>query len=81
MKFVELLFERYIKQVYEGPISEVQRKELKNCFYAAYWSAIHEISSVSSALPEDVACQMLDKLSQECQDHAKEVLEKMYRSN
>lgn len=85
--FVNLIFERYLDQVYPvarpagAKLDPIQRAELKNAFFAAWWSALHELETISSTVSEPAACALLSAIQAECQSHAAAVIEKLYRSN
>ncbi len=81
-KLVETLFNRYIEKVYPGQtLPPDQLGELRKCFYAAVWGAMHEVGEVSSKYPEAVAMKVLSSMERECTDLVQEVLDKWYKSN
>jgi hypothetical protein len=87
MNLVNVVFQKYLEAAYPNcgkdgrNLPPEQLREVKNAFYAAVWASIHEISEVASALPEDTACAVLSKISDECRKHANEVLTRMYKLN
>jgi hypothetical protein len=80
--FVETIFKRDLEFAYKGqPLDPIQLQELRRCFFAAYWSALTEMTEVSSKLPEETAFAVIQSMLDECQTHAKEVLQRWYKSN
>jgi hypothetical protein len=84
---IKLLFEKYLDSVYPDArpagkgLSSAQYRELKNAFYAAFWSALHEIGELSSKLSESRAVDILSAMEKECKAHAAEVLNRYNKTN
>lgn len=87
LDFVNIIFEKYLDSVYPDArpngtkLPPLQHKELKNAFFAAFWSALHEISQVSATLPERQAFAVLESMQEECRRHASDIIQKWYRTN
>lgn len=80
--FMELLFQKYLEQIYPGQtLPPTQVLELKNAFFAAGWAVLHEVSEVSSKMPEHLAMLVLSSMERECKKHAGEAIDRMYRNN
>lgn len=81
-KLVEVLFNKYIENVYKGQSLEPgQFDELRKCFYAAVYGTLYEVSEVSGKYPEALAMKVLSSMRRECKEIAQDVLDKMYESN
>lgn len=81
-KLVEVLFDRYIQNVYKGQVLQPdQFQELRKCFFAAVWGTIHEIGEVSSKLPEPQAVQVFESMTQECRKMADDEIKRWYNLN
>lgn len=79
---VETIFKKYLESAYKGQqLDRIQLQELKRCFFAAYWSALTEMTQVSGQLPEDKALSVIESMLSECQSHAQEVLQQWYKTN